>query len=65
MYILNFYNKSVIYNHSYQSISKESDEISYLSNENLNIIKMTDTDDKEQPIPFLVYDSNTKGKYII
>jgi hypothetical protein len=25
--------------------------------------KMTDIDDKEQPIPFLVYDSNTKGKY--
>ena len=24
---------------------------------------MTDTDDKEQPIPFLVYDSNTKGNY--
>ena len=23
---------------------------------------MTDSDDKEQPIPFLVYDSNTKGK---
>ena len=22
---------------------------------------MTDTDDKEQPIPFLVYDQNTKG----
>ena len=22
---------------------------------------MTDSDDKEQPIPFLVYDSNTKG----
>ena len=33
-------NKSVIYNHSYQSISKESDEISYLSNANLNIIKI-------------------------
>ena len=23
---------------------------------------MTDLDDKEQPIPFLVYDSNTRGK---
>ena len=23
---------------------------------------MADSDDKEQPIPFLVYDSNTKGK---
>ena len=27
----------------------------------LKSTKMTDTDDKEQPIPFLVYDSNTKG----
>ena len=23
---------------------------------------MTDLDDKEQPIPFLVYDSNTRSK---
>jgi len=26
---------------------------------------MTDTDDKEQPIPFLVYDSNTRGNEYI
>jgi len=25
---------------------------------------MTDSDDKEQPIPFLVYDSNTKSNFI-
>ena len=26
---------------------------------------MTDSDDKEQPIPFLVYDSNTKSNSIL
>jgi len=26
---------------------------------------MTDSDDKEQPIPFLVYDSNTKSNSLI
>ena len=26
--------------------------------------KMIDSDDKEQPIPFLVYDSNTKSNLI-
>ena len=25
---------------------------------------MTDSEDKEQPIPFLVYDSNTKSNFI-
>ena len=26
---------------------------------------MTDSDDKEQPIPFLVYDSNTKSNFFL
>ena len=64
-----FFKKQVLSSGDYTNTGKATAEKKELSDKIAELqaeleTKMTE-DDKEQPIPFLVYDSNTKSNYYI